>query len=246
MDEDELQLHELMLRGGRVRLFRFRSFTDLFIHELVTNQFWFSSKKHLNDPCEGIFHHGDNHPAPREYPHLKKFTVCCLTQTNNNLMMWAHYADNHKGVCLELDVMVSSGTHNGYHGPQKIHYSEHPPAVEQVIDRVDKKGHRSGQLIKYIQSDPDSTKSTLWEHEKEFRLTGFNDGPNDAGHLVPLGDNIKIIGVYFGLKAQQYQIDILDRILDSKIPFYQASDVITSYDVEFSPLSRSSLDANLR
>lgn len=102
MDEDELQLRKLMQCGGRIRLFRFRRFNDLLIHELVTNQFWFSSKEHLNDPCEGNFHLDDNHPPLQEYPHLKKLTVCCLTKTNNNLMMWAHYADNHRGIERQL------------------------------------------------------------------------------------------------------------------------------------------------
>ena len=29
--------------------------------------------------------------------------VCCLTETNHSLPMWAHYASNHAGCCLEFD-----------------------------------------------------------------------------------------------------------------------------------------------
>lgn len=30
--------------------------------------------------------------------------ILCLTPHPDNILMWSHYADNHKGVCLELDV----------------------------------------------------------------------------------------------------------------------------------------------
>lgn len=33
----------------------------------------------------------------------KKIGVCCFTKKNDNLLMWAHYADSHKGICLEFE-----------------------------------------------------------------------------------------------------------------------------------------------
>ncbi|MBK7525892.1 MAG: DUF2971 domain-containing protein [Saprospiraceae bacterium] len=28
--------------------------------------------------------------------------VCSFTTNNNNILMWSHYANNHKGICLEF------------------------------------------------------------------------------------------------------------------------------------------------
>jgi len=33
-----------------------------------------------------------------------KYRVYCLGPNVQNLLMWAHYADNHRGVCLEFDL----------------------------------------------------------------------------------------------------------------------------------------------
>jgi len=32
------------------------------------------------------------------------YRFACFTETNLNLPMWAHYADNHKGICLEYNI----------------------------------------------------------------------------------------------------------------------------------------------
>lgn len=32
------------------------------------------------------------------------YRFACFTETNMNLPMWAHYADNHEGICLEYDI----------------------------------------------------------------------------------------------------------------------------------------------
>jgi hypothetical protein len=34
----------------------------------------------------------------------RRYRVYCLGPTVSNLLMWAHYADSHTGVCLEFDI----------------------------------------------------------------------------------------------------------------------------------------------
>jgi hypothetical protein len=34
---------------------------------------------------------------------FKKLRICCFTTNKKNLLLWAHYADSHKGVCVEFD-----------------------------------------------------------------------------------------------------------------------------------------------
>ena len=61
------------------------------------------SPEHVRAYFEGI-HSGD--PAliahtVKTLAHMASegFGVCCLTTKSDNLPMWAHYADNHEGVC---------------------------------------------------------------------------------------------------------------------------------------------------
>jgi Protein of unknown function (DUF2971) len=33
-----------------------------------------------------------------------KRTIYCLTPDPTSILMWSHYADHHRGICLEFDV----------------------------------------------------------------------------------------------------------------------------------------------
>lgn len=32
--------------------------------------------------------------------------ICCFSPINDNILMWSHYSDSHKGVCLEFNVTL--------------------------------------------------------------------------------------------------------------------------------------------
>ena len=32
-----------------------------------------------------------------------KLKICCFSEVDDNILMWSHYADSHKGLCLEFD-----------------------------------------------------------------------------------------------------------------------------------------------
>ena len=34
----------------------------------------------------------------------EKTWICCLSKIKDSLLMWSHYANNHKGVCVELNM----------------------------------------------------------------------------------------------------------------------------------------------
>ncbi len=44
--------------------------------------------------------------AQKDFKHnlFKDFLIGSFTENNDNILMWAHYADNHKGICIEYDM----------------------------------------------------------------------------------------------------------------------------------------------
>jgi hypothetical protein len=83
----------------------------------------------------------------------QRYRVYCLGPDVKNLLMWAHYADDHKGVCLEFslrnDVMCSA---------LKCEYLRKFPLMRA-----------------YARDDEDNlrmllAKSEAWSHEREYRL----------------------------------------------------------------------------
>ena len=82
-----------------------------------------------------------------------RYRVYCLGPDVGNLLMWSHYADKHKGICLEFstrdEVMCC---------PLRVEYPPQFPVVRVYSnDRID-------SLRPFL------TKAAVWEFEREYRL----------------------------------------------------------------------------
>jgi hypothetical protein len=80
--------------------------------------------------------------------------ICCFTKGKDNLLLWSHYADSHKGVCLgfDYDLMIKKF-------PQfdEVEYSDNPFYFD--IKNVDE------SIAKTV-----LRKSTDWKYEEEIRF----------------------------------------------------------------------------
>jgi hypothetical protein len=82
--------------------------------------------------------------------------VLSLAEHPDNLLMWAHYADSHRGICLEFDTSV--GPFRG--AIQKINYDEAMPVFDPRYA-----SQWAGIAEKVLLG-----KSPHWEYEREWRL----------------------------------------------------------------------------
>jgi len=89
---------------------------------------------------------------------VQAYRVRCLTTERSSVLMWGHYAESHKGICLEFD------THKNVFGDaEKVDYvSEYP-----LFDITDIHVLANTVLI---------TKSKVWKKEKEYRLIVLDKG----------------------------------------------------------------------
>lgn len=79
-----------------------------------------------------------------------------LTTTSDNLLMWAHYANN-TGFCVEYDI---SKFDFKYHGPFPINYQDKIQSIP--ISKM-----RDLHLAMLVQCD---VKQSIWDYENEWRL----------------------------------------------------------------------------
>jgi hypothetical protein len=91
--------------------------------------------------------------------------VCSFATKNNNILMWSHYSDNHKGFCIEYD-LSSLKNNNPLLGLLfPVLYSENlfnaTPFVEQFIK--DPNNYNDFSLLAAIY------KSNDWKYEDEWR-----------------------------------------------------------------------------
>jgi hypothetical protein len=84
--------------------------------------------------------------------------VVCLSEPQDDIPMWAYYADSQQGVCLRFNAVLLMGL-DGCFPPVPVSYLDQFPSVSFYNDR---QFHLTRMSV--------ATKSSAWEHEREWRL----------------------------------------------------------------------------
>ena len=90
--------------------------------------------------------------------------VVCFTTKYDNLLMWAHYANNHSGICIEFD---SSAEH--FNGKFKDNRYENIGILKKVNYQLERPTYIEPQEIENNTSSW-FIKSHEWEYEEEQRI----------------------------------------------------------------------------
>ncbi|MFM5749616.1 DUF2971 domain-containing protein [Aeromonas veronii] len=134
---------------------------------------------YLNDPFESAISEEISHYESKEdgwlieldyWTELLTLGVISFSETSRNLLMWAHYAKNHKGMCIgfEPDVLESiprdKYMDRSYHAyyPTKVNYDNVRVDLHELAAQ---KSNLYDAGIKRILT----TKSDDWIYEKEHR-----------------------------------------------------------------------------
>ena len=88
--------------------------------------------------------------------------ICCFTTTNTNILMWSHYASDHRGYCLEFE---ASDTTPFFGEAQKVSYSKDFPTVNIFTTPRD-----SQVDLIFL------TKFEGWRYEEEYRIVDHQAG----------------------------------------------------------------------
>ena len=125
--------------------------------------------------------------------------ILCLTTHPNNSLMWAHYADSSKGVCIEFDVSLDLDT---FCLPRKVAYNDEACRYNYIKNWIERKRLDSIEPIYH--------KSAVWSYEDEYRVVRI-DG---AGFM---NFNIEAIrSICFGSKTPANVIDEVKALCEKK------------------------------
>ncbi|MDR0833391.1 MAG: DUF2971 domain-containing protein [Candidatus Symbiothrix sp.] len=86
--------------------------------------------------------------------------ISCFSLQQDNLLLWAHYAEKHNGIVLKLDILKDTSF---FMTPYPINYIIQYPIFNDVRDDYFKGG---GYLTKILVE----TKSLDWQYENEVRI----------------------------------------------------------------------------
>jgi len=189
-----------------MNLYKFRSLkniefaSDIILHERL----YCADYNKLNDPFEGLFFtiirsggfssafaNGFDRQVKECKAILANLKICSLSNSLNDVRMWSFYADDHKGIAIEINF-------DGF---------------ENDINQVD----YFENLSEYNLTNPDSyeilTKKTKhWFYESEYRIIRKEE-------YYPV--NGRIIAIYLGQRISDAHLEILKKIIPHKTPIYK-------------------------
>ncbi|MDW3094621.1 MAG: DUF2971 domain-containing protein [Gammaproteobacteria bacterium] len=127
---------------------------------------------------------------------FKKIRICCFTSDNKNLLFWAHYANSHKGFCIEFDC-TKLPISNSF----KVNYQNEYPEVTYPPQNDE----RAFETV--------LMKSKHWQYENEFRSVFIPINIVQQSILQSMiSDNLEslklkgdeIINIYLGARIEEH------------------------------------------
>jgi hypothetical protein len=153
--------------------------------------------------------------------HTERVTECvgvlCLSAVPDNILLWAHYAEAHQGVCLIFDSTVD------FFAPaQEVQYRSLRPKINPLRDSNDS-----------IMESALLTKSHHWAYEEEWRLIHYL-----KGHGVYTYPNGALLGVILGAQISSDNEALVRKWVKEvggSVALYRGAPSETEYRVHIAP-----------
>ena len=181
--------------------YKFRGISNLrWLIDIIMRQRLYAARyDELNDPMEGYFLFDKNTSKEiRQFLAEKRKStgICSLSKNYKNTLMWSFYAEDHKGVCIELAVTTNLWQ------PIKISYSNKLPTL-------------SGDPDKFLNLL--SCKSKHWEYEEEVRFIRTFDSVKkmNSSRFV----SIYINKIYLGYKMAPKEVSYFTKLFGNLLPY---------------------------
>ena len=114
------------------------------------------------------------------------YGISCFSLTSTEILMWTHYANNHQGVCIEVDIDLNQNANISF---EPIKYNEHIPWLKKETgENLESKTILCSKIKK-------------WDYEQEIRA--FCDGKNTS-HIFG-----EITQIFLGTKIGQTNKDLI-------------------------------------
>lgn len=167
----------------------FKNFVDI----ILNNRLYAAKYVDLNDPMEGLYYYPNGRLNNKIRNKIKgekqQLNICSLTKDPNNLLMWSHYADGHRGLVIGVKI-------NDIKNPiEEIDYIDNLILIENYENMIAQK-----ILTKKLKA---------WEYEKEVRVFSTNN----KSYI-----DVKIEELIIGKKMDKTESDLIFKLVKQLNP----------------------------
>lgn len=157
------------------------------------------------------------------------FVITCFCEIHDNPLMWSHYADRHRGICIEYDLNMLPNNHSLLKTLYPVNYSKKRPCLPTGITLdahselvINIPTLTREQIVKTL-----ITKSTVWASEKEWRSIDCASNLDNNNLVLPI-----ISKVYLGANISSSDKEEIEKIcLIKKIPVVQMKLSCCNYEL---------------
>jgi hypothetical protein len=156
--------------------------------------------------------------------------LCSFSAVNDSILMWSHYADNHKGFCVEYDLEQFDSSDAFLKNLYPVIYSHElvdlTPWGETLITGKRDDFNTIFPLLGVLQ------KFEGWQYEQEWRYISFQEKPtNDRNRQMPRPSR-----VFLGAKTEASAAEELLAICEAnKVPVSQMRMADDKYELLANP-----------
>lgn len=205
-------------------LYKFRRIDKWLVESLVNQSLYFARPDTLNDPFDcrinlkrvlgraESFATGDRKrffASLLDNPDFfntwestfETIGVFCCSRTIDEILLWSHYANEHRGVCLEYQFRPSSFLREDFllTAAGNVEYLTEPLADWLTNAPIDNHNFVTELVHKYLK-----TKSPAWKYEQEARIIRREHGTVNFSVNEPF-----LKEVCFGLRTTRADIDLI-------------------------------------
>lgn len=121
--------------------------------------------------------------------------IGCFSEDEKSILMWSHYGDMNRGICIEYDFSKSSSISEMLY---PVIYLENPIDMSDLCENPKDKDIEKSVLLSAI------TKSDLWQYEKEWRGLFYMITPKPLPKRLPLINMPKPTKIFLGKHFLEY------------------------------------------
>lgn len=201
-----------------VSLYSFRRYNEYSLADLINNTITVCPSSMMNDPLDSVInlwateeHLGcicseKQHVKPYSdsfgYFRIRSFCQETDNPAYKNVLMWSHYADEHKGFCVKYKFSRNF-----------ICQEENEKHEHMYLKSIIYSNAKINVGTLTIDSDlAYATKNKQWQYENEVRLIVYNPNHKENFYGIDLDKQSSIEAIYFGYRCTELTINTIKNI----------------------------------
>ncbi|GKX32277.1 hypothetical protein SH1V18_47570 [Vallitalea longa] len=219
-NEEYLKSEEYLKKNIPKKIYKFIDFlnksddvnkeNDKKLDSLANNQLWLCKISNLNDPFEYVGclndESKDKDLIKMIYDAFKQqLLITSFTENGyDNMPMWSYYANDHRGICIEFEVLDNEKLYPVLYENKKLDITELIKRLIQLsVSNNNEDAANKKTIIKWLYMLA-LFKHTSWRHEQEYRivkssscdkLDGLSISEDEDGKLNLVDEEGRIISI---------------------------------------------------